>query len=187
VANPVSIANYTAMFAIMETEGIGAHIRRRRDMLGLTQKALADRADTSSAYISQIEGGKVALPGVEMRRRIANALGESQIELLIAAGEIDRSELETAGLQGVSGGDWEQLPAAIQQALRNADWTAAGLAGTVTAVLALARGVSASEVIPIPDSALDQLKEMIKLGEIDEDGAQAIIEWWGALKASQEA
>lgn len=120
MTNSVSITNYPAIFLGMNTEGVGAYIRRRRGERGLSQKEMADRAGTSSAYLSQIEGGKVGLPGVEIRRGIARVLGESQVEQLIAAGEIDRSEVPGPD---VPPSPTDALPPPIRDLLASMDWS----------------------------------------------------------------
>jgi len=85
----------------METNGIGVYIKRVREERGLTQRQLAELADTSAAYVSQIEGGKVAWPGADIRRRIAKALNVSHLSLIVAAGELEPDEIAAAGVEGV--------------------------------------------------------------------------------------
>ena len=68
-------------------------IRTRRRLLGLTQAELANRVGISQAYISNLERGRTQLPKVHIRRELAQALRMSHIDLLIAAGELDRHEL----------------------------------------------------------------------------------------------
>jgi len=68
-------------------------VQARRRMLGLTQAELAQRAGVSQTYISNLERGRNQLPKVQIRRQIAQALRMSHIDLLIAAGELDRHEL----------------------------------------------------------------------------------------------
>lgn len=82
----------------MESQGIGAYIRERRMNAGWTQAELAEKTGLDRARIAQIEGGRVALPGVDHRRRLALALGVSNVDLLIAAHELDADELKAAGL-----------------------------------------------------------------------------------------
>ena len=52
---------------------LGANIRRFRQKAGLTQEALAEKADFHPVYISQIEGGPKAM-SVEDVRKISQAL-----------------------------------------------------------------------------------------------------------------
>lgn len=68
-------------------------VQARRRMLGLTQAELAERAGVSQTYISNLERGRNQLPKVQIRRQLAQALRMSHIDLLIAAGEMDRHEL----------------------------------------------------------------------------------------------
>jgi DNA-binding XRE family transcriptional regulator len=58
---------------------IAAHIRERRFELDLTQKEVAERADTSHSYISRVEKGD-HLPTLAVLKRILAVLDE---ELLI--------------------------------------------------------------------------------------------------------
>lgn len=71
---------------------LGHYLYERRTALGLTMAEAADRAGTSAAYWSQIEGGQVKLPGADLRRRIAEAINVSHLALLVAAGELTPAE-----------------------------------------------------------------------------------------------
>jgi transcriptional regulator with XRE-family HTH domain len=77
----------------MDAEGLGAFVRRMRESKGWTQAHLAGEADIVPAYVSQIEGGKPALPGADLRRRLAAALSVRHIDLLVAAGELTDAEV----------------------------------------------------------------------------------------------
>ncbi len=61
---------------------LGKTIRRLREAKGLTQEALARRAKISRVYITVLEGGYRVSPSVEVRKRLAKALGVSVMELL---------------------------------------------------------------------------------------------------------
>jgi transcriptional regulator with XRE-family HTH domain len=52
---------------------IASNIKKRRKILGISQAVLAERAETSTDYISQIEQRK-RFPSPEMIEKIANAL-----------------------------------------------------------------------------------------------------------------
>lgn len=96
--------------------GIGAFISRRRDELGLTQTALAERVGLKRSHLSLIESGKIALPSADVRRRIAAELGVRHVDLLVIAGELAPDEIDprrqpTYGdnrLQAIAD-DWDQL------------------------------------------------------------------------------
>lgn len=60
---------------------LGAAIRARRKALGMTIVQLADRADLSHPFVSQVERGR-ANPSFDSLARIAHALGTSQVELM---------------------------------------------------------------------------------------------------------
>lgn len=68
----------------------------------MTQVDLAAAADMSKSHISAIENGRIGLPGPEVRRQLAKALGVTHLDILIAAGEIRPDEIEAAGKQGVT-------------------------------------------------------------------------------------
>lgn len=72
---------------------MGEYIKERRLALSMSQEDLAESAGTSAAYLSQIERGKVALPGADLRRRLARVLGVRHIDLIVAAGELAPDEV----------------------------------------------------------------------------------------------
>lgn len=74
-------------------DGLGRLVRAKRQQLGLTTKALGELIGVHQAYISKIEGGNTRVPGVELRRKLASALGTTNIELLIAAGELSLDDI----------------------------------------------------------------------------------------------
>jgi ribosome-binding protein aMBF1 (putative translation factor) len=70
---------YAAIRELRERNWIAAHIRERRYELGLTQKVVAERAETSHSFISKVEGGD-HMPTIPVLKRILAVLDE---ELLI--------------------------------------------------------------------------------------------------------
>ncbi len=70
---------YTEIRKLRKKNWIAAHIRERRYELELTQKEVAERANTSHTYISKLERGD-HLPKLEVLQRIFAVLDE---ELLI--------------------------------------------------------------------------------------------------------
>lgn len=63
----------------------GAMVHRLRLERGVTQEALAFRANITIASLSRIERGAVADPKVSTLRKIAKALNMSMAELLAVA------------------------------------------------------------------------------------------------------
>lgn len=61
---------------------IGARIAHRRAQLKLTQAAVAERADLSNQYLSNIERA-VSIPSVEVVMRLALALDTTPDEFLV--------------------------------------------------------------------------------------------------------
>ena len=70
---------YSAIRELRERNWIAAHIRERRYELDLTQKEVAERAETSHSFISKVEGGD-HMPTIPVLKRILAVLDE---ELLI--------------------------------------------------------------------------------------------------------
>lgn len=65
----------------VQAERIGARIRRLRHARGLTLVQLAEAAELSHPFLSQLERG-LARPSIGSLEKIARALGSSQLELL---------------------------------------------------------------------------------------------------------
>lgn len=66
---------------ILDYKLIGANIKRLRRERGATQEYLAEAADISAVFVSQLENGK-RVPSLETLCRIANALGAGLDELV---------------------------------------------------------------------------------------------------------
>lgn len=75
-----------------QAERIGARIRRLRHARALTLVQLAEAAELSHPFLSQLERG-LARPSISSLEKIARALGSSQVELL-AGTEADADECE---------------------------------------------------------------------------------------------
>lgn len=72
-------AEYAAIRELREKNWIAAHIRERRYELEMTQKEVAERADTSHSFISKLERGD-HIPTIPVLQRVLAVLDE---ELLI--------------------------------------------------------------------------------------------------------
>lgn len=72
--------------------GIGPWIRERRLALGMTQVDLAKRVGLDQSTISAIEIGRTKWPMADVRRALARALGVTDLQLLVGAGEVDPQE-----------------------------------------------------------------------------------------------
>lgn len=68
-----------------QLESLGSFIRAQRRIAGLTLRQLADLADVSNAYLSQIERGKHE-PSVRVLRQVAQGLNVSAETILDQAG-----------------------------------------------------------------------------------------------------
>jgi transcriptional regulator with XRE-family HTH domain len=76
-----------------QLEALGELIRRQRQQAELTLRDLAERANVSNPYLSQIERG-LHEPSVRVLKAIAGALNLSAETLLVQAGVLDASERE---------------------------------------------------------------------------------------------
>ncbi len=74
---------------------IGERIRQRRRELGLTQEALADNADLSKSFISEMESGDTAASGL-VYLRVARALDVTVQWLLTGLVPDDAQSAQTA-------------------------------------------------------------------------------------------
>jgi transcriptional regulator with XRE-family HTH domain len=65
---------------------IGSELRRRRNALGLTLRDVADQADLTSGFLSQVENDRVS-PSLKSLGRIAEVLRTPLFHLLSTAGD----------------------------------------------------------------------------------------------------
>lgn len=66
----------------MDAREIGFQVAKRRQQLGLSQEALATKAEVSRNYISLIERGEATNISMSILSRIASALGATPTELM---------------------------------------------------------------------------------------------------------
>jgi transcriptional regulator with XRE-family HTH domain len=71
--------------------GVGAFIRQRREMAELSVRRLAELAEVSNPYLSQIERG-LRRPSAEILQQVANALKISVETLYVKAGILPDTE-----------------------------------------------------------------------------------------------
>ncbi|MCX4095175.1 helix-turn-helix domain-containing protein [Nocardia sp. alder85J] len=98
-----------------EQHALGAEIRRRRRDLGLTIVSLAEQAQISHPFLSQLERG-LARPSMMTLARLAEALGTTQVELMIAADTRAGAEGKPGSIRVVRSHDGLQLPRGIARA-----------------------------------------------------------------------
>lgn len=72
------------------TEPVGEFIRLQREIADLSLRQLADLADVSNAYLSQVERG-LYHPSAQVMKGIADALHISAEELYTRAGLLDEA------------------------------------------------------------------------------------------------
>jgi transcriptional regulator with XRE-family HTH domain len=100
----------------MESAGMGAYIKARRERLGWTLTALAAQAELSKSELSALEAGKINWPGADKRRRLALALGVSHLDLVVAAGELTRDEAGRSASDDGTDPECEALVARLRRA-----------------------------------------------------------------------
>lgn len=76
---------------------LGQFVRQRRQDIGMTQMELSALTGIGQGNISDLERGRISLPSVALRRRIAEALGVGHVDLLVAAGEVSDDEIRQSG------------------------------------------------------------------------------------------
>ncbi len=102
-----------------QLESLGGFIRERRKQAQYSLRDLADRANVSNPYLSQIERG-LHTPSVRVLKAIAAALNVSAESLLVQAGLLEASD---------DGEQWPSVEDAIRaDALLSEDQKAAMLA-----------------------------------------------------------
>ena len=93
---------YAEIRELRKRNWIAAHIRERRYELDLTQRKLAERADTSHSFISKLESG-THIPTIPVLKRILAVLDEDLligIERRIPGEESEREIAAVPGLMG---------------------------------------------------------------------------------------
>ncbi len=79
-----------------QLESLGSFIRDRRKQAEYSLRDLADRANVSNPYLSQIERG-LHTPSVRVLKAIAAALNVSAESLLVQAGLLEANDDQTVG------------------------------------------------------------------------------------------
>jgi transcriptional regulator with XRE-family HTH domain len=79
-----------------QLESLGGFIRERRKQAQYSLRDLADRANVSNPYLSQIERG-LHTPSVRVLKAIAAALNVSAESLLVQAGLLEASDEDGPG------------------------------------------------------------------------------------------
>jgi transcriptional regulator with XRE-family HTH domain len=79
-----------------QLEALGELIRKQRQQMELTLRDLAERANVSNPYLSQIERG-LHEPSVRVLKAIAGALNLSAEQLLVQAGVLEGTDPAAPG------------------------------------------------------------------------------------------
>lgn len=111
-----------------DLQTIGRRIRERRRSLGMTLVQLAEAAGLSHPFLSQLERAK-ARPSLASLQRVAQALGTSQLELMVgpSAGSGPVEVVDRAGgAQGPFGGGQARLLAHGDDRLLPMEFTGSG-------------------------------------------------------------
>src|SRR4051794_26599162 len=76
-----------------EAKQLGNQLRRRRDRLGLSVRALALKADITPSTLWRLEAGVVRAPEPRVLIQVSEALGLSSADIFALAGYVTPSEL----------------------------------------------------------------------------------------------
>ncbi len=96
---------------------VGEFIRNQREAASMSVRRLAEAANVSNPYLSQIERG-LRRPSAEKLQQIAKALKISVETLYVRAGILPDDESEAVGVREAIGSD-KQLTPEQKQALLN--------------------------------------------------------------------
>ena len=96
-----------------QLETLGRYIRTQRQLADLSLRQMAELAEVSNPYLSQIERG-MHQPSVRVLKSIAKALNISAESLLTQAGLLDESETEggstESGVEAFTGNAAPKVP-----------------------------------------------------------------------------
>lgn len=100
----------------------GEYLKLVRERASLSQEALAEIANISSAYVSQLETGRRNPPMPDVLRRMAGPLNVPFTVLLVQAGHLAERDLQELLLRGVrrlfaQGEGYEALDQMLRRAL----------------------------------------------------------------------
>jgi transcriptional regulator with XRE-family HTH domain len=86
----------------MAMEALAKALREKREAAGLSQIAVAQALGIRNTYLSQLESGKINTPSADVRRRLAQWLGVSHLDVLVMTDEIRPEEVAESGKVGVA-------------------------------------------------------------------------------------
>jgi ribosome-binding protein aMBF1 (putative translation factor) len=92
---------YAAIRELRKKNWIAAHIRERRYELELTQKEVAERANTSHSFISKVESGD-HLPTIAVLQRILSVLEDELLIGIQPKGDAEEPGREVAPVPDIS-------------------------------------------------------------------------------------
>jgi len=126
------------------TTTLGAALRRQREETGLNIRKAAELLGISITYLSQLETGKVGLPSADVRRRLAQWLGVSHLDVLVMTGEITAEEVTTTGKVGTVTPDPNDARPELHALIDQVNWYGRpDRAGYIRAILEEMRNVDA--------------------------------------------
>ena len=110
------------MYKMVMLVKLGTELKKARDQMGASLKAIADTANISTAYLQKLERGEVSSPSPHVLRRLASSLDLTYLGLMELAGYLDEEEREEARLRKAP---QRAHPLAGQQ-LTPVEWRAVG-------------------------------------------------------------
>lgn len=81
----------------MDGTTLSGLVRARIKKLGISQRAYATKVGLSSSHLNSLIKGRITLPRPDVRRRLAEDLGLTHLDLLVMAGEIMPWEIPAEG------------------------------------------------------------------------------------------
>lgn len=118
----VSIANRCITLGVMETTFANLIRDRIATAYGGKQVEFARATGFKPQTVNTWLQGRVTLPQIDARRRLAKELGISHIDLLVAMGELEPSEVTAAGVVGVVEEDADSPRNYVHSVVDRYDW-----------------------------------------------------------------
>jgi len=147
---------------------LGQLIRDRRQELGLTQEALAERIgdNVRQAEVSRLEAGRVALPRRLRMEQLARALELPLGELLLGSGWVGAEDLEAASDAPGAADDPLTVTEQMEQSVRDLTALNADLQDTVDDLQLAntrlqARGADKDSALRIAEAIVAQLRAVL--------------------------
>lgn len=133
----MSIGNRRHILGGME-KSLAVLLRNRIDSAyGGNQSDFARATGFTTQTISTWLKGRVTLPQIDARRRLAEELGISHVELLVVVGELSEQEVQESGLAGIE--PVSPAERALLPIIRGNQWSTQQIRAAAGSLLAIAQ------------------------------------------------